>query len=391
MRNSTDLVTYFSSFSKDTRMIVRGIFVWISENIRYDVNGYLGRSSMAPCDGQSVLTCGKSVCAGYARAFELLCRDAAIPVKTISGFSKGFGYSPSEPISFKQNTDHAWNAVQLEGKWHLLDCTWGAGYVEWEKKYFKKAFDEFYFLTDPKEFVSDHFPYMDNNIEESQKWQLLSKPISLEKFSSNVKYSPQAFKLGVLPVSHKKAYFEMRDELQMTLHSTGNEDIYINSRLMLEYGQKVQENATFCYQENGLFKILVHPRKPGMYTLDIFGKSFLDTTNEGCSHLMRYNFKCTKVTDKNHEYPTVYRGTFVEKCLLHEPLNRRLPSKTEIQFRISSPVLQQIMIDHTYFEKNGTMFTGKITTGAKGHKVNILGKRTEPESNWTHLFSFCTI
>jgi hypothetical protein len=230
---------------------------------------------------------------------------------------------------------------------------------------------------------------MDNNIEESQKWQLLSKPVSLEEFSSNVKYSQQAFKLGVLPVSHKKAYFEMEDELQMTFHCTGNKDIYISSRLMFEDGQNVQKNATFCYQENGVYKILVYPQKPGLYTLDIFGKHLLDTTNEGSSHLMGYKFNCTKVTDKNHEYPNVYKGTFVDKCLLHEPLIGRLPSKTEIMFRISSPYLQHIMIDHKHFEKNGIMFTGKITTGDKGNQVTIFGKKTERK--WTALFSFCTI
>lgn len=36
-------------------------------------------------------------------------------------------------------------------------------------------FDDFYFLTEPREFINSHFP-------DEENWQLLDTPISLEQF-----------------------------------------------------------------------------------------------------------------------------------------------------------------------------------------------------------------
>ena len=36
---------------------------------------------------------------------------------TVPGYSKGFGYQLGQ--SFSGEFDHAWNAVFLEGRWHL--------------------------------------------------------------------------------------------------------------------------------------------------------------------------------------------------------------------------------------------------------------------------------
>lgn len=47
---------------------------------------------------------------------------------TVPGYSKGFGYQLGQ--SFSGEFDHAWNAVFLEGRWHLVDSTWGSGLVD---------------------------------------------------------------------------------------------------------------------------------------------------------------------------------------------------------------------------------------------------------------------
>ena len=53
---------------------------------------------------------GQSVCAGYARAYQLLMQAVGIPVFYVTGHSKGQG--------------HAWNLVQLDGEWYYTDVTW---------------------------------------------------------------------------------------------------------------------------------------------------------------------------------------------------------------------------------------------------------------------------
>ena len=53
---------------------------------------------------------GVSVCAGYARAYQLLMQTVGIPTFYVSGESKGVG--------------HAWNLVKLDGEWYYTDVTW---------------------------------------------------------------------------------------------------------------------------------------------------------------------------------------------------------------------------------------------------------------------------
>ncbi|XP_060593414.1 kyphoscoliosis peptidase-like [Ruditapes philippinarum] len=391
--SAEELVAYLSSVSKDPRMLARGFFVWSSENIRYDFDGYVGRSEKAPHDPESVMKNGKSVCEGYARVFELLCSKAGIPVKILSGFSKSYGYSPSKPFSLNTRTDHAWNAVQLEGKWYLVDCTWGSGHLDSKTNNFKKEFNDFYFLTDPRQFISAHFPYMDNNLQESQKWQLLSKPISLEEFNKNLKYSPAAFKIGVQAVSHTTAYFKMKNELQMSFKSLGKAEIIFCSRLMYEEGNglKEQGNSTFGYHEKDVYKILVHPQKPGMYELTLFGKFASDDRDNIIPQVLEYNFECTEVSDESHEYPLEYEAASVEKCILHQPLRGNLPCNTEIHFRISAPYLQNIQVEDTLLKKQGAMFTGKVTTPEKGIQVNMYGTRGDQYSRMNGLYKFHTV
>ena len=68
---------------------------------------------------------------------------------------------------------HAWNAVMLDGEWKLLDCTWGAGFVNGND--FHRSYSDFYFCADPKEFLTSHFP-------DDEKWQLVDRPISRADF-----------------------------------------------------------------------------------------------------------------------------------------------------------------------------------------------------------------
>lgn len=55
-------------------------------------------------------------------------RIAGVQCMTVPGYSKGFGYQTGQ--SFSGEFDHAWNAVYLDGRWHLVDSTWGSGLVD---------------------------------------------------------------------------------------------------------------------------------------------------------------------------------------------------------------------------------------------------------------------
>ncbi|TSW48761.1 Kyphoscoliosis peptidase [Bagarius yarrelli] len=101
-------------------------------------------------------------------------REVGIQCEEVSGYSKGIGQRPGHRLADKPS-DHMWNAVWVKGQWGLLDACWGAGTVNMDTKTFVKRFDDFYFLTEPKDFINSHFP-------DEENWQLLNAPISLKQF-----------------------------------------------------------------------------------------------------------------------------------------------------------------------------------------------------------------
>ena len=61
-------------------------------------------------DFTSVFLLKQSVCAGYSRTFQYLCKKAGIKCTYVPG-------DTDEP--------HAWNLVELNGKYYWVDVTWG--------------------------------------------------------------------------------------------------------------------------------------------------------------------------------------------------------------------------------------------------------------------------
>ncbi|CAF1046690.1 unnamed protein product [Brachionus calyciflorus] len=148
------------------------IYVWISENISYDADGFkngdYGRN-----DAEGVLESGKAVCSGYSTIFEELCKLIGIECITVNGYAKGFGYKIGQ--KFKE-TNHAWNSVRINEKWYYIESTWGSGTVDYNYQ-FKKNFNPYWFCTPPEIFVEKHFSYdfqLDQNIK------------TLEQFEENV-------------------------------------------------------------------------------------------------------------------------------------------------------------------------------------------------------------
>ena len=99
-----------------------------------------------------------------------MCSIANIPATIISGYVK----TSLDELPFLKYPTHAWNAVQIEDTWHLLDATWDSGLLNSTNDFYKK-FGEKYYCTSPNKFIANHLPA-------SPQWQLLDCPISIETF-----------------------------------------------------------------------------------------------------------------------------------------------------------------------------------------------------------------
>lgn len=112
---------------------IKAIHDYIVLNVQYDTS--YNQAINAP---YFALSNGKTLCNGYAMLTYDMLKKAGIPVRLISGTSKGIG--------------HAWNLVRLDGRWYHLDVTWDdpvpdqAGRLRYD-----------YYLLPDKLIKKDHF------------------------------------------------------------------------------------------------------------------------------------------------------------------------------------------------------------------------------------------
>lgn len=111
--------------------IAKALHDYLVLNCVYDYENYLRHTVPAESyTADGALLEGTAVCAGYARAYQLLMQEAGIPCEYVSGYANG---------------GHAWNVVEIDGAWYHVDTTWDdpvpdrAGYVRYD--YFLKSDD----------------------------------------------------------------------------------------------------------------------------------------------------------------------------------------------------------------------------------------------------------
>ena len=127
----------------------------------------------------------------------------------ISGYCKGCHYRPGD--TFKDlEPNHEWNCVNLDGVWSLVDCCWGAGYIDETSGDFVQVQRKLYCFTDPNVFIVDHFPV-------DSKWQLLGSIIKLETFEATANVKHGFFIHNVQLCNHKEAVITCKENCNIQL------------------------------------------------------------------------------------------------------------------------------------------------------------------------------
>lgn len=150
---------------------IRAYYIWLTHNISYDTKTFFSGNPNPKTKAIDALQRRTAICQGYSELFKELCLYSNIQCMLVSGYSKGYGFNPKQKLS---KSDHAWNIVFIENKWQHIDATWGAGYVDNNRKFVKKFHEEF-FLAKPEDFILKHLPT-------DPMWQLLPCPISINDY-----------------------------------------------------------------------------------------------------------------------------------------------------------------------------------------------------------------
>ena len=151
------------------------IYNWVTHNIAYDVKAL---RKFPKADGDKAVLAlknRKAVCDGYAMLYTELCRAAGLQAVNIEGYAKDWIFDNGDELYIPR---HEWNAVRINGKWQLVDATWGAGGLYQQEAFivrlynivfrhgrvsarslkFRYKYNPDYFMQDPEVFRLKHLP-----------------------------------------------------------------------------------------------------------------------------------------------------------------------------------------------------------------------------------------
>lgn len=209
----------------------RAIFTYVATSMSYDCKEFHRETEDRKARTRSEILERAfdkrlGVCAGYAILFDAMCEAAGLNAEVVSGTSQT-GLQRYRPERLPDN--HAWNAIEIDGTWHLLDATWASGYTDPEVSKFTPSFDDRLFLQAPEHFFLSHFP-------KDTRWQLLPEIRTAEAFVNqpSVFRMPQGWKFldfspteGILPTGETAYEFRIRlsgpDKMFLTMGSRNYE------------------------------------------------------------------------------------------------------------------------------------------------------------------------
>ena len=170
-------IVYFirNTFDADS-LRLRASFIWITENISYDIEAFKKDDSRASMLNY-VAKNKKAICGGYASLLKFFCDAFNIESEIVYGLART-GKRGVNINRYNLRSNHAWNAVKINDNWRLIDATWAAGSTddkdEENLKYYKD-YKEIYYFTPPERMIFNHFP-------DHYKHQYLTKSVPKEKF-----------------------------------------------------------------------------------------------------------------------------------------------------------------------------------------------------------------
>lgn len=379
VETSTELLAaYLTENARTDRQKARAIYRWIAENIEYDVLG-LFKGDRVDATAEGVLKSRSSVCGGYSNLFEILANLSGLEAVTISGYSKGYGYSPG--MHFAEPADHAWNAVKIEGKWHLIDSTWGAGKVDKDGEY-NKEFNDYYFLTLPEKFIFDHLP-------EDPFWQLLDEPISKEEFEDLVCLEPAFFDLGIQLGNQENVSIISNGKANITLYPPRDVSLVAELEMPadLALSQKTHGSPTFISRSGEQCSIELLPPFPGKYILRVFGRRDSDGADE---FEMIMEYQVIELSGAKRSFPRVSDQFFDLGFKLDDRTNGSIVTRgeTNLTFDVPADVLMIASLEDAVQDgSSSTDYRNSIFIQPMENKYKISLSPPEPGEYVLNIFA----
>ena len=232
----------------------RAVFNWIATHIEYDWDAYssgiISTTWDYKKDALQTFKTGKGVCDHYSSLFQYMAEQCGLEVKKISGHSKVW---PDARVNTSR-TDHAWNAVKINGKWRLMDVTWAS-----EKN---DEMEYFWFDTPPEKFIYSHFPSdtayqflkTKNRLEEFAQWPIISKHLFVSK--ANIIIPALGYYVnnsGIFELEIKSGISKYKAEIEVCRVTPSNEKRFTGK----ENWQKLPASVQNSTNDAGVYKTVL--------------------------------------------------------------------------------------------------------------------------------------
>lgn len=347
-KDVSSLVKYLIRPTKNDTEKARAIYIWITNKIAYDTDTFFS-GNLHNTDPEEVIKTKKTICCSYAALYQKMAQMAGLDVIKIDGAAKGFGYTLGTPIGDAKS--HSWNAVRIDGQWKMLDCTWGAGYINEDKKFVYK-FREYYFLAKPENFIYTHFP-------SEAKYQFLKKPLTEQEFVSLPNLRPGFFEDKIEVLDNYNGKIESKGTAILNLASP--EDIALQVRLR-QSDKKIDDLLTFVQMENGKWKVRATCPSNGIYTLKLFAKNKASKGN--------YEWVADFMVENNtnnpspKQFPQMFGAFFTNEVCLYSPMDGILKTNSIENFNVNIPNAESASViiagKWMQLKKNGSNFSGDV-------------------------------
>jgi transglutaminase/protease-like cytokinesis protein 3 len=371
--------------ARNDREKARAIYRWITKNILYDTHAFFS-GNLGDMSANNVLKTMKGVCDGYAQLFAALAQSMGLGAERVVGNSKGYGYVVGSRIEGPAN--HAWNAVKIYGSWQLVDCTWGAGYIDANKK-FVERFNEYYFLPPADQFVYDHFP-------DNPDKQFLSPPVSKNFYENLVDVQPLFFLYGLKLVSHREGIIRANERLDVVLDAPRDVSLLVQ---LLRNDQAQDPSLTYVYRNKEDATLTAVFPETGQYILRLFVKRRGDS-NRQFEKALDYQVNVKIPMSKSVSFPMLFQAFDDYGIVLRSNAEREMQVDRNVSIELVSAsdfdMLASLQMNGTKLEEgytfvqstNGDHIIRAIFPRPGKYSLTVYAKRKSESGNYNAVLTY---
>ncbi|CAC5360152.1 unnamed protein product [Mytilus coruscus] len=174
----------------------------------------------------------------------------------------------------------------------------------------------------------------------------------------------------------KNGEFELKIKTNKTVKASANIFETDGSRSS-DFVMVEQSNDSVCVKARFINK--------GYYKLTIFSELEGNDKHSEAMNILVLNKKAAKI---GTPFPKTYSTTKEYNCHLIEPLERYIPSNANVRFVMSSPVIEQILIDGKVYKKdNNQTWDVTIKTGESG-AITVSAKTDINSKSFFSIYQF---